>query len=465
MPYFVVQDFKGGLNQNRIATTSTPGTLRTLRDAHINRGGEVEKRKAMVPRYSLPPGTIGLAAAGATVYVFGTPPDPGVPAPIVYQRLDPGGGVSVVEIMDVKAFGGLPYVAALCSDGAVRHFYNGTQVTVFTGQTGAEQARILLPFGGNMYGASGSVLHRSKNEDATDWNVASIGAAFFDMGTKTTGTEALTGLAEYQSNMAVFSRRTTQLWAFDPDPDASQRQQTLRNTGCVAPRTVVPFAGTDVFFLSDSGIRSLRARSGTDSPAASDVGTAIDDTVGEWLRTADALALRGAHAVSEPVDGRYWLVLGSTVYVFSYFMGAQISAWSTYSVPGPPVATISVERKVFVRVDDTIYLYGGDSGAEYDATSAIVETPYLDGRTIASWKRWGGLDIAAEGTWDVYVNTVPSDPTAEDLVGRLEGSTFSNLANPMLGTAAAVKLRFVSVGSGPAKLSSIVAHYERDRAA
>jgi len=307
------------------------------------------------------------------------------------------------------------------------------------------------------------VLHRSKEKTPTDWNTSSIGAAFFDMSGQAQGSETLTGLAEYQSGMAVFSRRTTQIWAFDPDPDLSQKRQILRNTGCVAPATTESFAGTDVFFLSDSGVRSLRARDITDSPAASDVGTPIDDIVVEWLRTASDAQVRRAHAIIEPTEGRYWLILGDTAYVFSYFVGSKVSAWSTYVLPGEATATVATDRRVYTRVGNTIYLYGGESGAEYDATEAVVETTFLDGRSIASWKRWVGIDIASEGTWDAYMALSPSAPDSEDLLARLSGSTFHEHEMPMTGNAPAVKLRFTSVDAGPARLSAIAAHYERER--
>jgi len=461
VPYFVVTDFKGGLNRNRMATTAAPGTLRTLRDAHINRGGEVEKRKAFTAWRNLPPNTVGLAAVGGVLYAFGTPVAPSMPAPVVYQRLVPSDGSSVTRILDAKTFAGSLYVTARCSNNAVRHFYDGVQINAWTGQIPAEHGWIVLPFNANVYVASGSTLYRSGTDTPTNWNISTTGAAFFDMSSQAQGSEALTGLAEYQSGMAIFSRRTTQIWAFSADPAASAKAQTLRNTGCVSPRTCTAYAGTDVFFLGDSGIRSLRARDITDSPSAADVGTPVDDLVGEWLRTASADDLEQAHAIIEPADGRYWLMLGGTAYVFSYFPASKISAWSTYTLPGVAVATVAVDRSVYQRVGDTVFLYGGDDGDTYDATEAVAELAFLDGRQIATWKRWGGIDVAAEGAWDAYVALQPSAPDVEDLIATLSGATFHQLDTPMLGEGPVAKLRFVSTGATAARLGAVAAHYER----
>jgi hypothetical protein len=444
-----------------MATTSAPGTLRTLRDAHINRGGEVEKRKAFVAWRNLPPGTVGLAAAGGAVYVFGTAAALPVPAPLIYQRLVPPDGSSVVRILDAKTFAGGLYVSALCSNGVVRHFYNGALVTAFTGQAPAQSGRIILPFNANVYAASGSVLYRSGTDTPTNWAIVTPGAAFFDMSSQAQGSEALTGLAEYQSGMAIFSRRTAQIWAFSADPAASVKAQTLRNVGCVSPGTCLSYAGTDVFFLGDSGVRSLRARDITNSPGTADVGTPIDDLVGEWLRTASTTDLERAHAIIEPADGRYWLMLGATAYVFSYFPSSKISAWSTYTLPGVAEATVAVDRQVYQRAGDTVFLYGGESGDAYDATEAVAELAFLDGRQIATWKRWEGLDIAAEGGWSAFVALQPSAPDVEDMIATMTGATFHQLDTPMLGEGPAVKLRFVSTGATAARLGAVAAHYTR----
>ena len=465
MAYFVVADFKGGLNTSRMPVTAPPGTLRTLRDAHITRGGEIEKRLAWVPWFTLPAGTFGLGGLNGLLYVFSTPLVTGYLSPTVYhQRLAPADGSNITHVYSAKGFRNSLYVSAMTDVGRVRHWWGGNQVTVFTGQTGAENAKTILSFKQNVYGAAGSILHRSATDDALDWNTATAGAGFFDMSSQTEGSQTITGLAEYDSGMAIFSRNTVQLWTFAADPAGSAPGNRLRNTGCVSPRTVLPFAGSDVFFLGDSGVRSLRARSLTDSPSAADVGTPIDDLLVPRVAAMSESQLEAAHAVIEPTSGRYMLIVDSDAYVFSFFPAAKISAWSQYTMPGAVVNTVTLDGRVYARVGDTIYLLGGTDGATYDSTQAEVELPWMDGRQIATWKMWRGVDVACEGTWEVYAAFDPAVPDEEDLIAVITGSTFAKLDLAMLGRSEMVKLRFVSTNDGPAKLGSVVAHYERDRA-
>ena len=70
MPYVLVEDFRGGLDSRRTNVTSVPGSLVQLTNAHITRGGEIEKRRAFVKLADLPSDTLGLAAAGGQIYTF-----------------------------------------------------------------------------------------------------------------------------------------------------------------------------------------------------------------------------------------------------------------------------------------------------------------------------------------------------------------------------------------------------------
>lgn len=130
MPYSFIKDFKNGVDRRRRQSAVDAGTLYTLINAHITRGGDVEKRKAFASKYTLPAGTFGLHNVAGTLYVFGSVADPGVPAGVTYQRLQhPGGSsYSMTAVVAVENFNGAPYVVAEFSDGYQYHFYDGSQV-------------------------------------------------------------------------------------------------------------------------------------------------------------------------------------------------------------------------------------------------------------------------------------------------------------------------------------------------
>ena len=90
---------------------------------------------------------------------------------------------------------------------------------------------------------------------------------------------------------------------------------------------------TDLFYLDElSGIRSLRARDSSNSPAVDDVGSAVDPHVLTYLDTLTTAQIEDAVAMIAD-EGRYWISVGSRIYVFSFFKATKVSAWSYYE-PG-----------------------------------------------------------------------------------------------------------------------------------
>src|SRR5690606_33613069 len=110
-----------------------------------------------------------------------------------------------------------------------------------------------------------------------------IGAGFVDLSTYSSGSEELVSLARYQESVAIFSETNVQIWFVDPDPELNTQTQILSNTGTSAPNSVTQFGDADIFYLNESGVRSLRARDASNSAATSDIGVPIDKLVTEAL--------------------------------------------------------------------------------------------------------------------------------------------------------------------------------------
>jgi hypothetical protein len=130
MAYHVIQDFRAGMDVTRPAYMSQDGTLQRLTNAHLTRGGDIEKRKAFVAKYALPANTHGLASVGGALYVFGSVVAPAMPAGVLYQRLQNGAKV-MQEVLMAEAFNGKLYVVVQWTDTTVSHFYDGTLVAAF----------------------------------------------------------------------------------------------------------------------------------------------------------------------------------------------------------------------------------------------------------------------------------------------------------------------------------------------
>jgi len=188
----------------------------------------------------------------------------------------------------------------------------------------------------------------------------------------------------------------------------------------------------------------------------------IDDDVIAYMRTLTDAQKAAAAAVQEPNDGRYILSLGTQAYVFSYYPSSRISAWSTYDLGFEVSDYVAMDGKVYARAGDTIYLLGGDDGETYDAAPVVVETPYIDGRAVATWKRFTGWDVVSEGEWLVEVNTDPDRPDAWSKIGTLKDGTKATVAGldlDMVGQSPLIKFKLTNARIGPAKLSKLIIHY------
>ncbi len=131
MAYLLIEDFRAGQDDRRADVAAPAGTLRVLTNAHVTRGGEIEKRKAFVSKYTLPSGTFGFAATPTALFVFGSAADPGVPAGVTYQRLEHPSASAMTGVKSVDVYDGKLYVAAEFADSSIHHFYDGTRVDDF----------------------------------------------------------------------------------------------------------------------------------------------------------------------------------------------------------------------------------------------------------------------------------------------------------------------------------------------
>lgn len=289
--------------------------------------------------------------------------------------------------------------------------------------TKTEPGRFAKTVKSKMYVLSGPSMYYSAVDDPTD--MAGTGAGFNNLSNNTSGAEQLVAMANYFTSVALFSRSVVQIWFVDVDGDNNSQTQVLNNTGTIAPRSVVEFGDNDVFYLHESGIRSLRARDNTNSAFVNDVGISIDTLIQSEILN-NSVAAENSVAIIEPRNGRYMLSIGRTVYVFSYFPTSKISAWSTYA-PGFVIEEIGyVGQTVVARSRNALYTLGAATERKYDGRATTIITPFHADKDPALIKQWCGLDIACEGTWDIYACFGP-DPETANLGDFMEDAIWEHI--------------------------------------
>ena len=397
------------------------------------------------------------AAIAAGINSFSSSPD--------YTAVAVGAVVTITAVLTGSAANGKVVAASVAGNATVGSIANmsGGVDEVFQPGSFAKTA------GKKVYSTSGSVLHFSGVAAPDKWTTDNVGAGFIDMASETSGSEQLTAVAKYQDKLAIFAERTVLIEFIDPDPALNRLVQTLNNTGTLSPKSVTQFGDNDIFYLDESGLRSLRARDSSNAAATTDIGVPVDTLVTAKLLSMSLEEREDVIGAIEPRDGRFWLAMKDVIFVFSFFNGAKVSAWSTY-VPGYFVdgqeALFDVEelvvfrRRVFIRSGNTIFAYGGlDAALAYDATVAEAWLPYLDANAPTKDKNFTGVDAATEGEWIVHVAMQPTNKAAEDKVAQITETTFNHMSIPGDGRSTHISLRFRSVGDTYARLSSAVIHY------
>lgn len=359
---------------------------------------------------------------------------------------------------------GFEVVVAVGGDvtvSAPANFSGGTDDSLTPG-------KYCLTFKDKMYSTSASILHFSKVGDPTIVQPAddgAEGAGFINMANHASGSEELTALGEYYGNLAIFAKSAVQVWSVDSDEANNVQIQTLKNTGTIAPKSVIPVLENDVLYLAKSGIRSLRSRDSSNAAYVADIGTPIDRLVTASLRSLPPSVSEAAVGAFEPVNGRFLEALGHDVWAYSNYPGSKIAAWSKYE-PGFQFTDFdTIDTKLYARAGDAIYLLGGEAGDTYDASTTTVILPWLSAKRPDDDKLATSVNIQAEGSWEIWLNTNPRSPDAFVKVADVTGITSPQDKIALNGQSTHFQLKLVHSTAEYARVGKVSLGFENLQAA
>lgn len=455
---FSVTDFKEGLDVRKTPLTAPGGSLRILENALLNQGGEIEKRAAFVPLSTMGGMTylVGHRDSLHAFGIFGQAPAPqgSLPVPIVSHGLA-AAPEQITQLLDVEPYDDNFYVCGQGVSGTTYCWYADALVReVDSSYSHGTYART---WKSKMYRADGKYLRFSGTNNPAQNDPASVtqpGAGFINMALNDPEGETIRSMEVFYADMAIMAQLQTEVWSLDPDPTKDNLAQLLR-IGTIAPRSVLQFGTGDVLFLSDSGVRSLKAQSINLSASINDVGSAIDLMLIPIIRNNPA-AVAAADAVVQPIQGRYWLSIGDTIYVLSYFPAGHITAWSTL-FPGFSVRHFATVGN-YVFCDDTngnIYLYGGVTRNEFDSCKVTVRTPHMSAEAPTQFKRIKSIDVMCQGQWTISVGMLANNTDAFELCATIQDNTYDIERIPFAGYGTHIGVEMVHQAPGPATLSAM----------
>lgn len=127
-----IEDFRRGVDVRKAPFTAPLDSLRECNNAHITRGGEIEKRSRFREVSPVHEDIHGLHLLEDQLYVFGSVEDPGadLSSAVRYQRLvhPEDKSIRMERILDTESFDGKIYAIAEFEDGTIFHYYDGKRV-------------------------------------------------------------------------------------------------------------------------------------------------------------------------------------------------------------------------------------------------------------------------------------------------------------------------------------------------
>lgn len=219
--------------------------------------------------------------------------------------------------------------------------------------------------------------------------------------------DPIVALAAHNGFLIIFCTRHVVIYKNALDPTAIALEDTINGIGCIA-RDSIQTTGSDIVFLSETGVRSLARTIQEKSAPLRDLSKNVRD---DLLVDVQAESAKNIKSVYSPIDAFYLLSLPSTntVYCFDSRQllqdgAARVTTWSELT---PTAFCLTRNKEVYMGLPGYVGKYTGytDNGATYEMS---YYTNYFDYQTPTQLKVLkkadfyliGGANQSVSTKWD-----------------------------------------------------------------
>lgn len=287
-----------------------------------------------------------------------------------------------------------------------------------------------------------------------DWTSAND-AGFIGTGLQgQQGSNEVSVLNLYRSNLAMFNSTGFQMWQIDPDPALIDLLDAMDGIGSTYQFAATPVAN-DLFYLTKQGIRTVGISARSNNLVAGDVGMPIDSLI-----QAALAVYPNPPAIYYPGQGQYWIAFGPQVFVYSIHQVGQVGAWSRYVYPW------NIDR--FAVFGDDLYMRHGDIVSKVDTTlntddvagtptpfDGLVQWPWLDGGSPGIIKMLESFDVVGSGTLAFSIGYDQTDPTAFTTPFAIDADTMIGVNVPMPVSAPSMSIKITATGGSAWSLNEV----------
>jgi len=201
--------------------------------------------------------------------------------------------------------------------------------------------------------------------DPTEWKTGTSG--YLNISEVVPNNDPIVALADHNGFLIIFCEKHIVIYKNPVDPSSLTLEDTITGIGCIA-RDSVASIGTDLMFLSATGVQSLQRVVQEKSLPFRDVSKNVRD---DLLSNVNSEVLKYIKAVYYPTDAFYLLSLPSTGFTYCFDTrgalengAARTTIWKQIR---PTAFCVTQDRQLYIGKPGYIGKYNGyeDNGAKY----------------------------------------------------------------------------------------------------
>ena len=309
-----------------------------------------------------------------------------------------------------------------------------------------------------IFAGDDDIVGFSATVNPLDWTTAND-AGYIPFGLNTYGSQPVTALGIYRSNLVVWNAKAFQMWQVDEDP-ANFAILDAITVGNPFYKSGSPVSN-DLVFLTAEGIRSMGIAGASTNLQAGFFGKQIDPLVKAAI--AGIGDIDNILSLFFPGAGQYWLIFGAEAFVLTISGGKSDMSWSRYVFPSAIDDWTINDTDLFLRSGDKVWKFDADtliddSGGANVQFVGDVEWPYLDFGALGVTKSLIGFDIVADGTFTVSIGYNQKDLSQFTTPYSIVGDTLVGDIIPLPVSAPSMQLRLQFAGNEAWEWSAAALH-------
>jgi hypothetical protein len=230
--------------------------------------------------------------------------------------------------------------------------------------------------------------------DPTEWKTGTSG--YLNISEVVPNNDPIVALAAHNGFLIIFCEKHIVIYKNPVDPSALTLEDTITGIGCIA-RDSVASIGTDLLFLSSTGVQSLQRVVQEKSLPFRDISKNVRD---ELLANVNSEVLKYIKATYFPTDAFYLLALPSTGFTYCFDTrgtlengSARTTIWKQIQ---PTAFCVTQDRQLYIGKGGYIGKYDGyeDNEAKYRMS---YFTNYFDFGSATTNKILKRINVTAIG--------------------------------------------------------------------